>query len=157
MTPMTFRYPNWPRINRAVEAAVFALVVVGGVKFILTTPPDTPRVWVILCGAMAAMTWYAYFNAKIAIHLSDSLQISEVGVTYSQLGKSPVSIPWPEVRKIRNHGKRGDLIIEVEHQPRPIHVHHWLIGLDEFKAALVERVGPWGKVGSGNRSREGLA
>ncbi|MGE5176688.1 MAG: hypothetical protein ACM3JJ_09975 [Hyphomicrobiales bacterium] len=143
MNEMTYRYPTWPKIQHALEAAVVGVGIVAGVGYLLARPPDTPRVWAVICGALAGMARYAFAAARSALQLSDSFRSSEAGLTYSRLGTLPECIPWTEVRRVREHGRRGDLPIEVQRRARPIRVHRWLIGLDELKAVLTERVGPW--------------
>jgi hypothetical protein len=91
---------------------------------------------------MAYFGFLGYIRGREQLVLSRTFEILDHGLRVTQWGKELATIPWSEVRELRDVGRHGDFAVVSSFMQRPLLVHRRLTGLDEFRAALQRHASP---------------
>ncbi|MBZ5590031.1 MAG: hypothetical protein LAO05_15865 [Acidobacteriia bacterium] len=137
-----YSYPRASKLRNALDLVIWAWLFAAGVYFVIAYPLTSWKAYLAVGVVMAYFGFLCYMRGREQLVLSRTFEVLDHGLRVTQWGKELATIPWSEVRELRNVGRHGDCVIVSGFLQRPILVHRRLNGLDEFRTAVQRRASP---------------
>ncbi len=134
--------PRSSRLRNAFDLIIWAWLFATGVYFVIAYRLPSWKAYLAVGVVMAYFGFLGYVRGREQLVLSRTFEILDHGLRVTQWGAELATIPWSEVRELRDVGRHGDCVIVSGFVQRPLLVHRRLTGMDEFRTEVQRHASP---------------